>query len=67
MTMCAITNPVNYCLTIPELTKEIIISPVTINKMWDKKINTGDKKGARVLRTIFALEVWYKKCYLLYA
>jgi hypothetical protein len=60
-------KPGYYCLTIPELTKDIIISPGTINKMWDKKINTGDKKGARVLWTIFALEVWYKKCYLPYA
>lgn len=65
--MCAITNPVNYCLTIPELTKEIIIFPVTSNKMLSKKINTGDRKRARMLWIIFVMEVWYKKCYLPYA
>ncbi len=65
--MCAIKGPVNWRLTIPELTKDIIISPEPVNTMWNKKINTGDKKRARMLWTIFALEVWYKKCYLPYA
>lgn len=38
-----------------------------INDLWNKKINTGDEKRAKMLWTIFALEVWYKKCYLPYA
>ena len=38
-----------------------------INDLWNRKINTGDEKRAKMLWTIFALEVWYKKCYLPYA
>ena len=29
-----------------------------------RKIKTGDEKRAKMLWTLFALEVWYKKCYL---
>ena len=43
------------------------ISPSFISDLWNKKINTGDEKRAKMLWTIFALEVWYKKCYLPYA
>jgi asparagine synthase (glutamine-hydrolysing) len=43
------------------------ISPSFINDLWNRKINTGDEKRAKMLWTIFALEVWYKKCYLQYA
>jgi hypothetical protein len=40
----AITGPVNYYLTIPELMKDIIITPETTNTMWNKKINKSDKR-----------------------
>jgi asparagine synthase (glutamine-hydrolysing) len=43
------------------------VSPTFINDLWNKKINTGDEKRAKILWTIFALEVWYKKSYLPYA
>ena len=31
---------------------------------WNRKIKTGDEKRAKMIWTLFALEVWYKKCYL---
>jgi asparagine synthase (glutamine-hydrolysing) len=43
------------------------VSPSFIGNLWDRKINAGDEKRAKVLWTLFALEVWYKKCYLQYA
>jgi asparagine synthase (glutamine-hydrolysing) len=43
------------------------ISPSFINDLWNRKINAGDEKRAKMLWTLFALEVWYKKCYLQYA
>lgn len=38
-----------------------------INDLWGRKIKTGDEKRAKMLWTLFALEVWYKKCYLQHA
>jgi asparagine synthase (glutamine-hydrolysing) len=35
-----------------------------IESLWQRKIKTGDEKRAKMLWTLFALEVWYKKCYL---
>ncbi|MBK5271348.1 MAG: asparagine synthase (glutamine-hydrolyzing) [Bacteroidia bacterium] len=43
------------------------VSPSFINDLWNRKINAGDEKRAKMLWTLFALEVWYKKCYLQYA
>ncbi len=43
------------------------VSPAFINDLWNRKINAGDEKRAKMLWTLFALEVWYKKCYLQYA
>ncbi len=40
------------------------IDPVFIDNLWNRKIKTGDEKRAKMLWTMFALEVWYKKCYL---
>jgi len=34
------------------------------NDLWNRKIKTGDEKRAKMIWTLFALEVWYKKCYL---
>ncbi len=34
-----------------------------INDLWDRKIKTGDEKRAKMIWTLFALEVWYKKVY----
>lgn len=35
-----------------------------VKQLWDKKIKTGDEKRAKMLWTLFTMEVWYKKCYL---
>jgi len=35
-----------------------------IDKLWQREIKVGDEKRAKVIWTLFALEVWYKKCYL---
>lgn len=43
------------------------VSTSFIDNLWSKKIKTGDEKRAKMLWTLFALEVWYKKCYLKYA
>jgi len=38
-----------------------------IENCWERKIKCGDEKRAKMLWTLFALEVWYKKCYLQHA
>lgn len=38
--------------------------PTFIDDLWNRKIKTGDEKRAKMIWTLFALEVWYKKCYL---
>ena len=35
-----------------------------IKDLWNKKVKTGDEKRAKMIWTLFALEVWYKKVYL---
>lgn len=35
-----------------------------VDQLWDKKIPMGEEKRAKILWTIFALDVWYHKCYL---
>jgi asparagine synthase (glutamine-hydrolysing) len=40
------------------------VQPGFIELLWDRKIKTGDEKRAKMLWTLFALEVWHKKCYL---
>jgi asparagine synthase (glutamine-hydrolysing) len=35
--------------------------------LWNRKLNTGDEKRAKMIWTLFSLEVWYKKCYLQHA
>jgi len=34
-----------------------------VEQLWNHKINGGDEKRAKMIWTLFALEVWYKKCY----
>jgi len=41
-----------------------LVSPSFIDDLWNRKINAGDEKRAKMLWTLFALDVWYKKCYL---
>ena len=40
------------------------VQPRFVQDLWDRKIRTGDEKRAKMLWTLFALEVWYRKCYL---
>jgi asparagine synthase (glutamine-hydrolysing) len=40
------------------------VKPSFIEDLWHRKVNTGDEKRAKMLWTLFAMEVWYKKCYL---
>ena len=40
------------------------VNPEFIEKMWNRQVNTGDEKRAKMLWTLFAMEVWYRKCYL---
>jgi asparagine synthase (glutamine-hydrolysing) len=35
-----------------------------VQDLWNRRIRTGDEKRAKMLWTLFALEVWYKKVYL---
>jgi asparagine synthase (glutamine-hydrolysing) len=43
------------------------VAPGFVDDCWNRKIKAGDEKRAKMLWTLFALEVWYKKCYLRYA
>jgi asparagine synthase (glutamine-hydrolysing) len=40
------------------------VKPSFIKDLWEGKIKTGGEKRAKMLYTMFALEVWYRKCYL---
>lgn len=40
------------------------VKPGFIDQLWQRKINCGDEKRAKMLWTFFALEVWYRKSYL---
>lgn len=51
-----ILSPNAYCKN--------FVKPGFIEALWNRKIKTGDEKRAKMLWTLFALEVWYKKCYL---
>ncbi len=39
------------------------VAPGFIKDLWNKKVRTGDEKRAKMIWTLFALEVWYKKVY----
>jgi asparagine synthase (glutamine-hydrolysing) len=40
------------------------VTPGFIEDCWSRKLKAGDEKRAKMLWTLFAMEVWYKKCYL---
>jgi asparagine synthase (glutamine-hydrolysing) len=40
------------------------IKPAFINDLVDNKIKISQEKRAKILWTIFSMEVWYKKVYL---
>ncbi len=39
------------------------VQPEFVQNLWDKKINTGAEKRAKMLWSILALEIWYSKYY----
>lgn len=51
-----IISPNAYCRN--------FVKPGFIDQLWQRKINCGDEKRAKMLWTFFALEVWYRKSYL---
>lgn len=51
-----IISPGAYCRN--------FVKPGFIDQLWQRKINCGDEKRAKMLWTFFALEVWYRKSYL---
>lgn len=53
----------SYLLS-PSAYSRNFVSPAFIDDLWNRKIKTGDEKRAKMIWTMFALEVWYKKCYL---
>jgi asparagine synthase (glutamine-hydrolysing) len=40
------------------------IDPSFLDKVWNRTIKVGDEKRAKMIWTLFALEVWHKKVYL---
>jgi len=38
-----------------------------IDKLWTRSLKAGDEKRAKMIWTLFALEVWYKKSYAAHA
>lgn len=51
-----ILSPGAYCRNFAQ--------PAFIEKLWHRRVKAGDEKRAKMLWTLFALEIWYKKCYL---
>lgn len=37
--------------------------PGFVDSLWNRKLHTSDEKRAKMIWTIFALDVWYRKCY----
>lgn len=40
------------------------VEPAFINNLLNRKLNLSDEKRAKMLYTLFALDVWYKKAFL---
>ncbi|MEI9946702.1 MAG: asparagine synthase (glutamine-hydrolyzing), partial [Chitinophagaceae bacterium] len=51
-----ILNPAAYC--------RYFVRPAFIEGLWNRKIKIGDEKRAKILWSLFALEVWHRKNYL---
>lgn len=39
------------------------IEPSFVKKIWNNQLSVGSEKRAKMIWTLFALEVWYQKCY----
>lgn len=51
-----ILSPNAYCRN--------FVQPGFIEQIWNRNIKTGEEKRAKMIWNLFALEVWYRKCYL---
>lgn len=40
------------------------VKPGFIHQLWQRKIHCGDEKRAKMIWALFAMDVWYRKCYL---
>lgn len=40
------------------------VKPGFVQQLWDRKIKVGDEKRAKMIWTLFALEVWYQRVFL---
>jgi asparagine synthase (glutamine-hydrolysing) len=40
------------------------VDPGFIKNLWNRKLKAGEEKRAKMIWTLFALEVWYKKVYM---
>jgi asparagine synthase (glutamine-hydrolysing) len=40
------------------------VKPGFIEQLWERKIRVGNEKRAKMIWTLFVLEVWHRKCYL---
>jgi asparagine synthase (glutamine-hydrolysing) len=47
----------------PDAYSNNFVAPDFIKNLWNKKVKTGDEKRAKMIWTLFALEVWYRKVY----
>lgn len=52
----------SYLLS-PDAFAANFVRPGFIADLWNRKIRTGDEKRAKMIWTLFALEVWHKKVY----
>ncbi len=51
-----ILSPTAYCKN--------FVKPGFVEDCWNRKIKCGDEKRAKMIWTLFAMEVWYHKCFL---
>ncbi|MBC7947561.1 MAG: asparagine synthase (glutamine-hydrolyzing) [Chitinophagaceae bacterium] len=53
----------SYILS-PNAYSRKFVKPSFAADLWDRKIKIGDEKRAKMLWTLFAMDVWHKKSYL---
>jgi asparagine synthase (glutamine-hydrolysing) len=52
----------SYILS-PTAYSQNFVKPGFVDQLWNRKIKTGDEKRAKMIWTLFALDVWYQKCF----
>lgn len=53
----------DYLLS-PNAYSRNFVQPSFLEKLWNRQVKVGEEKRAKMIWTLFALEVWYHKCYL---